>query len=71
MEEIKTAKCIGVRDIVSVNVECPYCEHEIQIPYNEFVENAGEPWGEEHVGHSMVCPACEVYFELGEFEMEE
>jgi len=71
MEEVKTAKCVGVRNIVRVDVECPVCGYEIEIPYDDFVKNAGEPWGEEHVGHSMVCPACEVYFELGEFRMED
>jgi len=36
MNEAKTAKCIGVTDIVRINVECPYCEHEMEISYRNF-----------------------------------
>ena len=71
MEEVKNAKCIGVRDIVRVNVECPHCGLEMEMPYEKFVKNICEPWTGDQEGHAMVCPKCEMYFELGEFELED
>jgi len=71
MDGIKTAKCIGVMEITIINVSCPHCDHQIQIPYEEFEENAGVPWLGKHEGMPMVCPECGVYFELGEFEVQE
>lgn len=71
MDGIKTAKCVGVMVIVRIDVECPNCTHEIEIPYEEFVKNAGEPWTGDHEGTSMVCPECDEYFKLGEFEVQE
>lgn len=71
MDEVKTAICVGVMEITRINVACPHCSHGIQIPYDEFEEKAGEPWAGEHEGMPMVCPECGVYFELGEFEVQE
>lgn len=71
MDEIKTAKCVGVMVITRINVECPYCENDIEIPYEEFVENIGEPWGGDHEGCEIGCPKCGKYFKLGEFEVQE
>lgn len=71
MPEVKTAECVGVQDIVRINVECPECGHVLEIPYSEFIKNAGEPWYGCHEGHAMTCPECEMYFELGPFRLEE
>lgn len=70
MEEVKTAKCIGVTAISLINIECPYCEHELEVPYNNFVENIGEPWVGDHEGYEMTCPECKKSFKLGEFEVQ-
>jgi len=71
MDEVKTAKCVGVMEIIRINVSCPHCSLELEMPYEEFVKKIGEPWTGEHEGHAMVCPECGVYFELGEFEVQE
>lgn len=71
MEEVKTAKYFGVMEITRINVECPYCEHELEIPYSHFVENIGEPWLCENLGHEMTCSSCKQSFKLGEFEVQE
>lgn len=70
MDEVKTAKCIGVMVIVRIDIECPHCGHDMELPYEEFVENVCEPWTGDQEGHAMVCPKCEMYFELGEFEVQ-
>ena len=71
MEEVKTAKCVGVTVIVRIDIECPHCGHDMEIPYEEFVKNAGEPWTGDHEGHEMLCPKCREIFKLGEFEVQE
>lgn len=71
MEEVKTAKCIGVMEITRINVVCPHCGHEDEIPYEEFVKNFGEPYVGEHENLDIGCPECDEYFKLGEFEVQE
>ena len=71
MDEVKTAKYFGVMEITRINVECPYCENEIEIRYQDFVDNIGEPWGGDHIGVEFTCAECQKSFKLGEFEVQE
>lgn len=71
MEEVKTARCVGVMVMDRVEIECPYCENEIEIRYQDFVTNIGEPWIGDHEGHEITCAECKKSFKLGEFEVQE
>lgn len=69
MEEVKIAKCVGVTAISLINIECPYCGHETEIRYQDFIENIGEPWIGDHEGQEVTCAECQKSFQLGEFEV--
>ena len=50
----------------SVSLECPHCEKEIEIPFEE-VNFETDYWSE---GGTCICPECEKEIELGYYEYD-
>lgn len=68
---MKIAKCIGVREITRVNIECPECGYEYELTFNGFIYTFGEPFLGACEGVEYICKKCHKHFELGKFEVEE
>lgn len=47
---------------VHVDYECPHCEEEIEIPYNDFCDEVGDPC--DWVYSKITCPECEKTIEI-------
>ena len=50
---------------VAITLECPHCDFDINIPFNEVdvPEYWGDDWG------SVTCPYCEKEIKLGEYDI--
>ena len=51
---------------VSISFECPHCEYEVEIPWNEV--DVPEYWGDDWC--EIKCPHCEKTIELGDYELD-
>lgn len=69
MGNMKMVGCIGMKGIVSVDMECPTCGDDISFSAGEFFEKFGNPNRGEHKGKVVKCPSCKEYFRLGQFEI--
>jgi endogenous inhibitor of DNA gyrase (YacG/DUF329 family) len=54
------------RKPISISFECPYCEDEVTIPWNEV--NAPDYWGDDW-GY-VECPYCNKEVPLGDYDMD-
>lgn len=71
MSDMKTAECVGVREITRVNVKCPHCGHEHEVPYEQFVRGFGDPFLGTHEKTIRACHNCGNQIKLGKFRLED
>ena len=53
---------------VSVSFDCPHCEEEIEIEYQDFSNELGEPCDWEY--SKVKCPKCGKTTEIGSVEWD-
>lgn len=66
MSEIKEADFHIDTKPVSISLECPYCECEMEIPWEDV--DVPNYWGDEW-GY-VLCPECKETIELGYYEYD-
>jgi len=66
----KTLKAdISVRQKpVSVVIECPHCDEEIEIDYQDFINQLGEPCDWSY--SKIACPRCDKEIEIDNVEWD-
>lgn len=53
-----------------VKIQCPYCDEEYHINYNEFAKDMSNEWWCDWEGEIIICEHCNEIFEIDCVHME-
>ena len=65
IDNVKSTQLTIISEPVYVKMDCPYCESEIEIEYNEFSSSMYSDYWGDWEGELIYCEECEEYFKIG------
>lgn len=55
---------------IEVRIECPHCDEDIEVNYDEFIDFIGSDYPGDWGGQIIKCPRCEKEIEIDDIEWD-